>query len=61
MFFGRQAKPTITPAARQMHEKISKHFVMWEVEIFDILKHDEREHLREILRKLALYALGLAR
>lgn len=58
---GRQAKLTITRAGRQMHEKISKYLVMREAEIFDILTHGEREHLREILRKLALHAAGLAR
>lgn len=58
---GRQAKLTITPAGRQMHEKISKYLVMREAEMFDILTHGEREHLREILRKLALHAAGLAR
>lgn len=61
MFCGRQAKRTITVAGRQMHAKISNYLVMREAEIFDILTHGEREHLREILRKLALHAAGLAR
>ena len=37
-------------------KKVSKHLVMRAAEIFDILTHGEREHLRENLRKLALHA-----
>ncbi len=58
---GRQAKLTITPAGRDMHEKISEYLVLREAEIFDVLTHGEREHLREILRKLASHAAELER
>ena len=46
---------------RRMHEKIPKYLVIREGKIFNILTHGEREHLRENLRKLALYTAGLAR
>lgn len=57
----RQAKLTITPEGRAMHEKISAYLVAREAEVFDVLTHGEREHLREILRKLVHHAAGLAR
>lgn len=58
---GRQAKLTITPEGREMHNKISTYLTNREVELFDILTHGEREHLRELLRKLCLHAAGLDR
>ncbi len=58
---GRQAKLTITPAGREMHEKISKYLVDREAEVFDVLASEDREHLRRILRVLASHAAGLER
>lgn len=58
---GRQAKLTITVEGRDMHTKIATYLTSREAEVFDVLSHGEREHFREILRKLSLHAAGLER
>ena len=58
---GRQIRLTITDTGREMHEKISQYLVKREAEIFDVLTNGEREHLREILKKLAEHAATLDR
>ncbi len=57
----RQAKLTITPAGRKMHEAIAAYLVNREAEILDVLTSSERQRLRELLRKLAAHAATLPR
>lgn len=58
---GRQAKLTITVEGRDMHTKIATYLTSREAEVLDVLSHGEREHFREILRKLSFHAAGLER
>lgn len=57
----RQAQLTITPAGRDMHDRISKYLVAREAEIFGVLSEAERRQFREMLRKLANHAARLDR
>lgn len=58
---GRQARLSITPEGRALHEKIVTYIVRREAEILDILADDERESLRKTLQKLAKHAATLDR
>lgn len=58
---GRQARLSITPEGRALHEKITAYIVRREAEILDILDDDERDQLRSTLQKLARHAATLDR
>lgn len=58
---GRQARLSITPQGRALHERIAAYFVDREAEILDILDDEERERLRNTLQKLVKHAATLDR
>jgi len=58
---GRQARLTLTPKGRALHEKIADHFVKREAEILDVLDAGERATLDRLLQKLALHTAKLPR
>ena len=57
----RQAKLQITNEGKIMHKKVSEYLVAREAEIFSILSESEREHFRNLIRKLANFASTLKR
>ena len=57
----RQAKLQITNEGKIMHKKVSEYLVAREAEIFSVLSESEREHFRNLIRKLANFASTLKR
>ena len=57
----RQAKLQITNEGKIMHKKVSEYLVAREAEIFSVLSESEREHFRNLIRKLANFASTLTR
>lgn len=58
---GRQAKLTITPQGRKMHDSIAAYLVGRESEVFEPLSDEERTAFRKMLLKLSMHAARLPR
>ena len=58
---GRQANLTITPAGRELHDKIAALFVQREAEILEPLSATQRRQLDSILGDLSHHAAALPR
>lgn len=58
---GRQAKLSITPAGRALHDDIAKTLIEREEEVLGALDKQERRDLQRILQKLALHTASLER
>lgn len=58
---GRQAKLSITPAGRALHDDIAKTLIERQEEVLGALDKKERRDLQRILQKLALHAATLER
>jgi len=56
---GRQARLTITPAGRALHERIVAVFTTREEAILTVLSDKERQTLDALLQKLAVHTAGL--
>ena len=58
---GRQAKLSITPAGRAMHEQIAQTLVDREAELLQPLTATEKKEFQRLLQKLAMHAATLDR
>lgn len=58
---GRQARLSITPAGRALHEQIAEHLCRRQEEVLGALSAAERNTLAGLLRKAALHAASLDR
>ena len=58
---GRQAKLSITPSGRALHDAIAKTLVTRQEEVMDALDDSERQEFQRILQKLALHTATLDR
>ena len=58
---GRQAKLSITPSGRALHDAIAKTLVTRQEEVLDALDDSERQEFQRLLQKLALHTATLDR
>ncbi|OED42572.1 hypothetical protein AB833_06070 [Chromatiales bacterium (ex Bugula neritina AB1)] len=58
---GRQARLSITPAGRALHDAIAKTLVTRQEEVLQVLDASERRQLQRLLQKLALHTATLDR